>query len=314
MNRAFASLLNFVPEPLLAAVLGRLPNAQERAVISHLQRLIATAYDASQHEDFLRRIFTAAKVEGEYSSTGTHWQYVGFQQSNPASDVRGGGVLSLQCITYFLEKHPSVAVAMVARRDRGHGESQGYPWATAGIVLTRLLATIFGVIQPSGAPVRQQEKQVFWNLLQSEDDFFRLFCCMFVVLDNIWEQENATYMDFPRIQAMTEQRFRAILATMPASVAAVEELVSPELVERLDYMSLPDETAEPATERPREVPTVDDPIFAGFDYSYENQKVDSAATSSASNAFWLESWPAAESLAPSTSNGSLRCRNPVMVV
>lgn len=313
MNRALTSLLNLVPEPLLAAVLGRLPNTQERAVISQLQQSIATAYDASQHEHLLRRIFTAAKVEGEYSSTGTHWQYVGFQQANPASDVRGGGVLSLQCITYFLEKHPSVAVAMVARRDRGHGESQGYPWATAGIVLTRLLATIFGVIQPSGAPVRHQEKQVFWQLLQSEEDFFRLFCCMFVLLDNIWEVENATYMDFPRIQAMTEQRFRAILATMPASVAAVEELVNPELVDPLDYMSLPDEVAEPAAERPREVPTVDDLIFSGFEYSYEEQQ-QAAASSPTSNTFWLNSWSAAESPAPSTSHSSLRYRNPVIVV
>lgn len=308
------SILSYVPDPLVCAFMGRLPDAHESSVITDLRALINTAYDASVHEDYLRRIFAAAGLEGEYSSTGQHWKSLGFQQPNPASDIRGGGVLSLQCITYFLEKRPSVSASMVARRFRTHGEDGSYPWATAGVVLTRVLATIFGLIQANGAPVRQQEKQVFWHLLRSEEDFFRLFGCLFVVLDNIWQQEQATYMDFPRIQAMTEQHFRALLTRMPQSVTMVEELVNPELLASPDYTSLPEETSVPAVEQPKEVPTTDDLLFDGYDYNCEDHKVESVVPSAAANTFWLDTWSSSDELVPTSSNDSLRYRNPVMVV
>lgn len=316
-NRSLLTfMLSYVPETLASRLLGRLPHDHESNVIAKLRALINTPYEDSSHEDDLRRIFVASGVEGVYSSTGQHWKQIGFQQLNPASDIRGGGLLSLQCITYFLEKRPSVGLAMLKRRFRIHGEDGGYPWATAGIVLTRLLAAIFGVIQMNGAPVRQQEKQVYWHLLQSEEDFYRLFCCMFELLDQVWEQEQATYMEFPRIQAITEQQFRGVLARMPESVAVVEGLVNLGLVEDVDYMSLPEEYAKEPTEEKQkaDVPTTDDLIFTDYDYNYEDDSVAPFVPTSSLSSFWLDNWPADEQLVASNTVNSLRYRNPVIVV
>lgn len=33
------------------------------------------------------------------------WKRLGFQQQDPATDFRGGGVLGLKCLLYYAEKH-----------------------------------------------------------------------------------------------------------------------------------------------------------------------------------------------------------------
>jgi hypothetical protein len=163
----------------------------------------------------------------------------GFQGTDPASDVRGGGQLCLECIAYFLENAPTIAQPMLDKRDRKFGDGTSYPWATAGIALCRMLAVMFGVITVNGAPVRTFEKKSYWHLLRDVEDFFRLFNCAFVLLDRHWQAENATYMEYPRIQKLTEQQLSNILARMPHDMTEIERAIEPALREPLDYMYMP---------------------------------------------------------------------------
>jgi ELMO domain-containing protein len=42
------------------------------------------------------------------------WKEIGFQNKNPRTDFRGGGVLSLQCLKYFVKKQPDLFKDMLS--------------------------------------------------------------------------------------------------------------------------------------------------------------------------------------------------------
>lgn len=62
------------------------------------------------------------------------WNRIGFQQSDPASDFRGGGALALDQLLHIASNRTSVARNMIVQPS---DESARYPWACVGINLTR---------------------------------------------------------------------------------------------------------------------------------------------------------------------------------
>jgi hypothetical protein len=244
------SLLQYVPDQLVPTVdslsrnvLGRLPSTQEQGIIRELQILIATSYNDRDHEPLLQRMFDASGVESlfgiPYARTGEHWQWIGFQGCDPATDVRGGGQLGLECVVFFLERHALIARAMQESRATDRSAGENYPWVSAGIGLTRALAAAFDVLTPHGAPMREFTRKTHWHLLHSVEDFERLFCCLFVLLDRVWQEEHATYMDYPRVMKIAQQRLANILSRAPASVADVERVVDARMCPETEYSVLP---------------------------------------------------------------------------
>jgi hypothetical protein len=47
------------------------------------------------------------------------WTHFGFQQADPVSDIRGGGVLSVKLLIYFLREHRVCAEGMLLRQKAG---------------------------------------------------------------------------------------------------------------------------------------------------------------------------------------------------
>lgn len=41
------------------------------------------------------------------------WKQIGFQNKNPRTDFRGGGILSLHCLRYFIKKYPELFKQML---------------------------------------------------------------------------------------------------------------------------------------------------------------------------------------------------------
>ena len=75
-----------------------------------------------------------------------------------------------------------------------------YPWAAAGINIARMLGEIFHLIDAIGQSQHfAVRREAFWGVAQSEDSFFALFSRVFLRLDEIWDEEEASYMDFPVI-------------------------------------------------------------------------------------------------------------------
>jgi hypothetical protein len=47
-----------------------------------------------------------------------NWKEIGFQNQNPRTDFRGGGLLSLNCLKYFVKKYPDVFKQMLISESR----------------------------------------------------------------------------------------------------------------------------------------------------------------------------------------------------
>lgn len=62
------------------------------------------------------------------------WNRIGFQQSDPASDFRGGGALALDQLLHIASNRTTVARKMIVQPS---DETARYPWACVGINLTR---------------------------------------------------------------------------------------------------------------------------------------------------------------------------------
>lgn len=55
------------------------------------------------------------------------------------------------------------------------GVSTSYPWAVAGINITRMLAELYSLVNAAGAPNRRfhEEHKLFWQLA---DEYHELYC------------------------------------------------------------------------------------------------------------------------------------------
>lgn len=90
------------------------------------------------HFGLLLRIHEAlVKPEQGLSSVsryGKHWEEIGFQGSDPATDLRGTGMLSLLQMCYFVEDNPAtLAQVWEVAKDK----ESGFPFAVVAINITR---------------------------------------------------------------------------------------------------------------------------------------------------------------------------------
>ena len=181
------------------------------------------------------------------------WRRIGFQRENPVADIRGGGELSAANLAYFADTYPHTLMQIRRAKNRRYKEMKNempsYPIAAAGINITRLLTEIFNIIEPlSGTPkwfcqeqlpyyrfmaaeaVGNGNRSDGWssddgfNAINPTADYFKmgekafneLYCFVFQYLDHMWDQEEASYMDFNRILAQTKEDLVALLSSAPS--------------------------------------------------------------------------------------------------
>jgi len=60
---------------------------------------------------------------------------MGWQNENPASDIRGGGLFSVELLCYLAEEQRATFLQLL-RKDEARQPCQYYPFAVAGINLT----------------------------------------------------------------------------------------------------------------------------------------------------------------------------------
>lgn len=246
--------------------MGQQPKANEISAIEHLGHQILRPYtDNDEHLlvtlHSLVTLQSTSNVPTPYSRNGMWWKTgLGFQHTDPVSDIRGGGLLSLHNLIYFLANHPRKATNMLKKRANRQLTEENtftsFPWACAGINLTRLLALEFEVIRPSGMSNAgnnaQYSNKTSWRYLCEANGFNRMFVCVFLLLDYFWDEMNATYMDFNRVLKVVSEEFSMQLA-MSTSLSNLEnrihkriQFIDPEYV---DYKSLP-EAASPVNTFP----------------------------------------------------------------
>jgi len=126
-------------------------------------------------ESLLKRLGSAmagavSGVEGStLGSTSPRWRQLGFQSSDPRSDLRTG-ILALDCLVFMAERYP-LATSQMIREAQSNGID--YPFAVASINVTQHLARYLHLVKDafgcSMDPATPRAVHRFAGLLQRQD-------------------------------------------------------------------------------------------------------------------------------------------------
>jgi hypothetical protein len=210
------------------------PSDAELRVIASLQDKISTKFDVGVHEHYLKQLHSLCDI-GEYEVEGPSWKKIGFQRGGPTSDVRGGGILCLENLIYFLTTSSAIALDMCqSRSGRGIVEIDGqlvglaYPWAAASISMTRLVANELSItdkVRGTPVPLNKMPAASAYHLLLEPNAFNRLYCLVFILFDHEFTQMQGTYLMFPAVLKHVEAVVHAMLQS-PIDMRACAKFVA----------------------------------------------------------------------------------------
>ena len=157
------------------------------------------------HETKLEKLWSLLLPgqEREGGRITREWGRIGFQQSDPATDFRGGGVLSLDQLIFMAEKRQEIAQRMIGEPSN---ETSRYPWACVGINLTNEAITIL-------ASHELDEKLYGRSDDECMEIFNNLYADMFEILHANWiKSKPENLLDFPPVLKTTMSEIRDELA------------------------------------------------------------------------------------------------------
>ncbi|KAF3652216.1 putative ankyrin repeat and ELMO domain-containing protein D-like isoform 2 [Capsicum annuum] len=252
----FASTQAGATENLLPPLLSPLQEAR----LKHLKQRLAIPFDgsSSDHQDALRQLWRLSYPDRPLPSLKSElWKEMGWQGSDPSTDFRGGGFISLENLIFFAKTYPSslplrtepvrkgkhrrvlrswVNNLLMARESfrnllhkrNGNRSEWEYPFAVAGINISFMLVQMLDL--QSGTP-RTLAGIHFLELL-SEDDmaFDNIFCVAFEMLDAQWLAKRASYMEFNEVLKATRVQLERELALEDTS--SVKDLPAYNLLRR----------------------------------------------------------------------------------
>eukprot|EP00347_Sterkiella_histriomuscorum_P014814 403359427 len=118
------------------------------------------------------------------------WREIGFQSRNPRAELRGGGILSLYCLRFFIKRNPEVFQQML------EDGSQYFYIALSSVNITTFLIGFFYLNKELLSPTfmrRRANKQEFKNFcrinLNHKKTFFELHCYCLRFLYMLWCRE-----------------------------------------------------------------------------------------------------------------------------
>ena len=91
--------------------------------------------DDGAHERMLMTIYCTLTGDATWPPRyGAHWEVVGFQGNDPATDLRGAGMLALLQVLHFQKTAPTL-LAAIYRLSRGERD---FPFMSVSITMTQL--------------------------------------------------------------------------------------------------------------------------------------------------------------------------------
>ncbi|CAI5743321.1 unnamed protein product [Peronospora destructor] len=198
------------------------------------------------------------------SNNDPKWLEIGFQRGGPASDLRSSGLLGLYCLNFFAS-YPSSEFQRILDRTR-HGVSEGnmrnYPLAIACINVASILTEMLGLgdagthsegcspnamktycyliaqnvsksrsthaTNPYLSP-RPLSAYESWEEIINEPEnhvFETIFCLLFPVLDLLFVEMGAGYMEFGQVVIAFRRRVNDIFNAQPKSLKELEKLAN----------------------------------------------------------------------------------------
>ncbi|KAI4348523.1 hypothetical protein L6164_009237 [Bauhinia variegata] len=190
--------------------------------LRNLRSRLEVPFDGSrtEHQDALLQLWKLAYPERELPSLKSElWKEMGWQGSDPSTDFRGGGFISLENLIFFAEKYPESFQRLLHKKDGTRAEWE-YPFAVAGINISFILVQMLDLhtgIPSSLAGIR------FLELLEEDDRAFdNLYCVAFQMMDAQWLAKRASYMEFNDVLKSTRTQLERELTL--EDVFSVEDL------------------------------------------------------------------------------------------
>lgn len=122
----------------------------------HAARCTAfTPETTSSHEQLLRKLWRALLGDVPFERTSLRWKELGFQGEDPATDVRGGGLLAMQCIEHFASMHTLGLWQML--HEVRQSSSRYYPVTAVAIVVCARLCDALGLSRGVRGPISSAE-------------------------------------------------------------------------------------------------------------------------------------------------------------
>ncbi|POM77622.1 Hypothetical protein PHPALM_4971 [Phytophthora palmivora] len=168
------------------------------------------------------------------------WKCSGFHTDNPLGGFRGGGVLALECLVFFVEEYPEKARAMMERNAVAGGNRYPFPVASINVMrmMMRLLMLdeapdvctklVLHSVETNGdtSPAVVMKLRVaervsrtpFWRVFDDPKAFFKLHAMAFMLLDLHWVHSGATQMGFQPVLDATRRQMGWLLEQAPISV------------------------------------------------------------------------------------------------
>jgi len=163
-----------------------------------------------EHQDALRQLWRLAYPEREVPPLKSElWKEMGWQGTDPSTDFRGGGYISLENLIFFAKTYPESFQNLLHKQDGTRAEWE-YPFAVAGINISFMLAQMLDL--QSGKPSTIAGIRFLGFLEGDEMAFDNLYCIAFRMMDAQWLAKRASYMEFNDVLKSTRAQLERELA------------------------------------------------------------------------------------------------------
>ncbi|GMY19997.1 ELMO domain-containing protein B [Fagus crenata] len=204
------------------------PLQEERC--KNLRERLEVPFDGSrvEHQDALKQLWRLAYPDRELPSLKSElWKEMGWQGSDPSTDFRGGGFISLENLIFFAQRYPESFQRLLHKQDGTRAEWE-YPFAVAGINISFMLAQMLDL--QSGKPTSLAGIRFLELLGEDEMAFDDLYCVAFQMMDAQWLAKRASYMEFNDVLKSTRTQLERELAL--EDVSNVRDLPAYNLLKR----------------------------------------------------------------------------------
>jgi ankyrin repeat protein len=211
INHAIKNQINERLHPSILSEIIKIQHVRLNAL--NQERHVSFNATNKEHEDMLRELWSLGLPNMPFERVSKAWGLLGFQGQDPITDLRGMGIAGLRHFLYFARNYTAQLRQIIAAQKRKAEVQVGgdYPIAVAGINISNfLLSTLKADANPTDENL---EEAVVPLLFDHEFAFEEVYTQALLFLDKLWENMQATYMDFPRVMVIVKEKATEALGT-----------------------------------------------------------------------------------------------------
>ncbi|TVU27177.1 hypothetical protein EJB05_29764 [Eragrostis curvula] len=204
------------------------PIQEERLKLLRQRLDVPYDCDCLKHQDALKELWRLAYPDRELPPLKSDvWKEMGWQNSDPSTDFRAGGFMSLENLIYFARNYPDSFHRLLHKADGKRAEWE-YPFAAAGVNISYMLVQMLDL---QSGNMSTKAALHFVRLLEEDDAAFdNLFCVAFQMLDAHWLERRASYMEFNEVLKSTRVQLEQELTS--EGISSVQNMPSFQILKR----------------------------------------------------------------------------------